>query len=459
MKFMALAIYRYSFIAFLYGLTSISKIYAQSPTPSPITTLINLALQQNPEIQLARQEIEKSTGARIRARSILYPKARIESRLEMRNQDLLKQNPDARQGWNDYWIVQLAVQHPLYSGASNPKKIQIADLQLTNEFLSLKEITQKVIAEIKETYFTIILRSQEIKALENASAILKEETNRQKALFEAGRTTRYNIIRTQVAHDNLQPELQALKIDLHRHRLTLAHLTGQSPLTPLPDYTDDLQAQDLAPPDPPLNPESIIQKALATRAQNLRLDNNAQIATHQIQIERSALLPKIDAFLGAQTRQNEASNSDRHFFSTTQEFAIGILGRWDLFDGFLSKGKIREAQAQAQIATLKKQQWQNDLRAEAKQIITQIQSLHRILQNQKDTVALAEEALRLAQLSHEHGYATLLDVLQANVDLSRARINALQAHHQLLVAHVRLDRLIGLPEIHIDPTSLKIKND
>ncbi len=459
MKFTALAIYRYSFIAFLYGLTSISKIYAQSPTPSPITTLINLALEQNPEIQLARQEIEKTTGARIRARSILYPKARIESRLEMRNQDLLKQNPDTRQGWNDYWIVQLAIQHPLYSGGSNPQKIQIADLLLTNEFLSLKETTQKIIAQIKETYYTIILRSQEIKALENASAILQEETHRQKALFEAGRTTRFNIIRTQVAHDNLQPELLALKNDLHRHHIILAQLTGQPPLAPFPHYTDSLQIQDITPPPPPPNIESIIQKALATRAQNLRLDNDAQIATHQIQIERAALLPKIDAFIGAQTRQNESSNSGRHFFSPTQEFAIGILGRWDLFDGFLSKGKIREAQAQAQIATLKKQQWQHDLQAEAKQIIAQIQSLRRILQNQKDTVALAEEALRLAKLSEENGYATLLDVLQANVDLSRARINALQSHHQLLVAHARLDRLIGLPEIHIDPTSLKIKND
>jgi outer membrane protein TolC len=457
MKHTALVISYYGFALLILPLLT-PKVYSKTPEPITLTTLINKALEHNPEILHARQQIEKATGTRIRARSVLYPKARIEARLEMRDQDLLKQDPSRQQGWNDYWIIQLAIQHSLYSGGANPRKIQIANLQLTNEFLSLQETTQKIISQIKEAYLTIILQSQEIQALENASAALIEEIKRQRALFDAGRTTRFNILRTEVAYNNLQPDLQALKIDLLRHQLLLTQLTGQSPLSPLPT-PQDFSFDQIITPDLPLNLEQIIETALRTRAQNRQLENITLIANHQIQIERSALLPKIDAFIGTQTRQNESTNSSQSFFSTTQEFAVGILGRWDIFDGFLSKGKIREAQAQAQIATIKKHQWQQDLKTEAKQITTEIQSLHQILQNQKQNLSIAQEALRLAKLSEENGYATLLDVLQANVDLTRARINELQARHKLLIAYTRLERLIGLPKIHIDDTSLKISND
>ncbi|MDW8350202.1 MAG: TolC family protein [Verrucomicrobiae bacterium] len=208
------------------------------------------------------------------------------------------------------------------------------------------------------------------------------------------------------------------------------------------------------PRDPP-NLESLTT-AIQKRAEKKRLHNLSRIASHQIAIERSALYPKIDAFVSTRTRHSDPPSTRPSFFQTTQEIAFGILARWDIFDGFLAQGKILQAQAQADIAATQETQWLQHTHAQARLLTSEILSLHYILQKQQQNVSLAKQALDLAQDSHAHGQLSLLDLLQANLDFTRARLHELKSLHRLLVAYTQLDRLIGHPPIHIHPSSLKI---
>ncbi|MCS7062607.1 MAG: TolC family protein [Methylacidiphilales bacterium] len=433
------------------------------PTPDPpsplskdLPSLIEHALEHNLELQITRKEIEKAVGAQIQARSVRYPKLSLESRIELRDQNLFNQSPPPIAGLDDYWIIHLYIHHPLYSGGANPNKIAIANLHHSNQLLLLEEKTQDLIAQIKETYYTLILRNLEIQAQEQALSVLKKEIARQQALFDAGQSPRFNLLRTQVAYNNIIPELDSLKNDAYRLLLHLAQLIG----LPHHLYPSHLKLSHLPPslPSPPRRPPNLesLTTAIQKRAEKKRLHNLSRIASHQIAIERSALYPKIDAFVSTRTRHSDPPSTRPSFFQTTQEIAFGILARWDIFDGFLAQGKILQAQAQADIAATQETQWLQHTHAQARLLTSEILSLHYILQKQQQNVSLAKQALDLAQDSHAHGQLSLLDLLQANLDFTRARLHELKSLHRLLVAYTQLDRLIGHPPIHIHPSSLKI---
>ncbi len=64
-------------------------------------------------------------------------------------------------------------------------------------------------------------------------------------------------------------------------------------------------------------------------------------------------------------------------------------------------------------------------------------------------VGQAEESLRLANARYSAGSATQLDVLQAQVALTQARDNQLQANYSYNVALANLRRALGEPDTYL----------
>jgi outer membrane protein len=67
-----------------------------------------------------------------------------------------------------------------------------------------------------------------------------------------------------------------------------------------------------------------------------------------------------------------------------------------------------------------------------------------IVQSQTTNVKTAEDSVRLSQNSADAGYATPLDVLQATLDLTTARLEAIRARYDYMKALADLQYAISL---------------
>lgn len=102
--------------------------------------------------------------------------------------------------------------------------------------------------------------------------------------------------------------------------------------------------------------------------------------------------------------------------------------------------QARSALEQARLATTEAQ-----LAAEVdvRSAYSSFQEATELADASQKVVAQAEEAVRLATARYNAGTATQLDVLQAQVDLTTARTNQVQAYYTYNVAVARLRKAMG----------------
>jgi len=415
--------------------------------PAPTYSLhdcLQLALERNPEILKAQKEIERTQGLVITAKSTLYPQMSMNGRLELRNDDFLDQGTDPNnQRFRDFWVVQIIATQSLYSGGVNRQQIAIAKLQHQNSMLQFQASIDNALKAVKYAVYAVVVAEAKIKAQQDSIELLLKQESQQKALFDAGRTTRFNVLRVQVNIGNQRSVLYQTQDDLISAQIALAQLLSipwprrQSPSSPPFTVQDDLSC----PPVANIKVEDLISLAMNRRPELQVLDRQIEMAERQIKIDKAALIPRVDGYVSDQSLRNQ---NDATFTQSVNQYAVGILGTWNIFDGFASKGQTVTDTAVLGTAHISRDQMSLQIQSEVRDAYARLLTAQQTVQSQVANVKTAEESVGLAQLSADTGYATLLDVLQATLDLTVARTQEIQTKQQYMDALADLERDISL---------------
>ncbi len=416
----------------------------QPPPTYSLNDCLQLALERNPDILKAQKDIERTQGLVITAKSTLYPQLSTNGRLELRNDDLLSQgNNPAIQRFRDFWVIQIIATQSLYSGGVNRQQIAIANLQHQTSMIQFQATIDSVLKAVKYGVYAIVVNQSQIKALEDSVNLLLKQESQQKALFDAGKTTRFNVLRIQVNIGNQRSLLYQAQDDLTASQIALAQLLNVSwPKKASPDNPPFVVQENLdCPPVGNIKVEDLISLALERRPELQVLDRQIDIAERQIKIDKAALVPHIDAYVSDQALRNQ---NDSSFNQSVNEYAVGLLGEWNIFDGFASKGQTVSDTAVLGTAHISKDQTSLQIQSEVREAYARLLTAQETVQSQEANVKTAEDSVGLAQLSADAGYATLLDVLQATLDLTTARTQEIRTRQLYLDALADLEKAISL---------------
>jgi outer membrane protein TolC len=437
----------------LLGLFSLNGVGVAAPSlpvpgqPAPTYTLndcLQLALERNPGILKAQKDIERTQGLIITAKSTLYPQVSLNGRIEERDDDLFRQGQDPTiYGFRDFWTIQLAVSQSLYSGGANRQQIAIAKLQHASSLLQFQATIDQVLRDVKYAAYTIVVNQAQIDAEKQTVALLTKEEARQKELFDAGRTTRFNILRTEVNLGNQSATLHQTENDLVSSELALSHLLNiewprqQSPFNPPFLIHVDLDC----PPIGRIQVGDFIALALDRRPELQVADRQIDIAERQIKFDQAALLPHIYAYAADEDARDQTEVS---FNSNINDYAFGLLGTWNIFDGFSTKGQVITDQAALGSTYISRDELHLQVQNEVREAYARLLNAQANIQSQTANVKTAEESVGLAQLSADTGYATLLDVLQATIDLTSARTEEIRTKQLYMDAMADLEHAVSL---------------
>jgi OMF family outer membrane factor len=416
----------------------------QPPPTYSLNDCLQLALERNPQILKAQKDIERTQGLVITAKSTLYPQVSLNGRLEERNDDLLAQGSDPTiQRFRDFWVIQIIATQSLYSGGINRQQIAIAKLQHQNSMIQFQGTIDAVLKNVKYAVYAVVVDEAQIVAQQDSINLLVKQEEQQKALFDAGRTTKFNVLRVQVNIGNQRSVLYQTQDALTAAQIALAQLLNiewprkASPFNP--PFT--VQQELVCPPVENLKVDELIGLAMSRRPELQVLDRQIDIAERQVKIDKAALVPKIDAYVSDQDLRDQTVSS---FDQSVNSYAIGFLGTWNVFDGFASKGETISDTATLGTAHISRDQMGLQIQSEVREAYARLLTAQQTVQSQAETVKTAEQSVGLAQLSADTGYATLLDVLQATLDLTAARTQAIQTKQQYLDALADLEKAISL---------------
>lgn len=419
--------------------------FGQQPNVSPTYNLkdcLELGLQSNPDILKAEQEIKRSQGVVITAKSLLYPKLSLNSRLEARNDDVFSEGTDTKaQRFRDYWTVSLVATQSLYSGGANRQQIAIAKLKNSAALVQLSAVTNQVLRKIRFGVYEIVVQQAQIQAQEKTTALLTQELSRQQQFFDAGKTTRFNVLRTQVSLANQKVQLLQAQTQLVSSQIALARLlnipwNSQNNQPPPFNIKEELICDPMLETLPDL-----LALASARRPELKVLEHQIDIAERQIKVDKATNIPRIDAFAGYEVRRDQNQSS---FDSSVEAGSVGLLGSWNIFDGFSGRGLVISDKAVLASTKISLDSMRLQVRSEVTDAYVRLKSADSSVQVQASNTQTAEDSLKLSQNSAEAGYATLLDVLQATLDLTTARLEGIRAQQRYLNALADLNYAVSL---------------
>ena len=257
--------------------------------------------------------------------------------------------------------------------------------------------------------------------------------------FAVGNASRADVLRaeTAVAAAELQVERSNNLSDLSEKQVRQAmHLPDTQAIAPG-------ESLDNAPP-PAIqgNLVALTQEALTSRVEVKSIDFNAAAAREQAKVANAGKYPVVSAFGDA-----IYGNPNARRFPATQDWFptwdVGVQATWSPNDVIVAGSVIADAESRATAAEANKGVIRDGIEIEVMQAWQAIREQEVALESTKRQLASATEAYRVARELFNNGRATSTTLTDSETDLTRARLDALNATVDARVARVRLEHALG----------------
>ena len=181
---------------------------------------VALAKKQNPEIVIARKQVEAARGGVIEARSASLPSVLATGLLRKWEQS---ENSSLRP--EDYG-ASLRVFQNVYSSGRNKGRLSIARLQEEKRELELAAITDRVAMDLRVAYYELLLNRAKIGVREQSVRVMQDELKAQEERFSAGTVGKLMFDERKFPWPTKQPELFDAQTRLQNSYLRVNELCG-----------------------------------------------------------------------------------------------------------------------------------------------------------------------------------------------------------------------------------------
>jgi outer membrane protein TolC len=260
-----------------------------------------------------------------------------------------------------------------------------------------------------------------------------------RSLVEVQRASRADLLRVEALLAQARQTASQLSGVVALRQEALRLTIGASPDEPL-TVGEDIRAElEL----PALEAATALAEAALKRRVEVRtLDAGIRARTHQRDAEKAGRLPRLSAF-----GQANYANPNQRIVPSREEFdftwQVGVQLTWNLNDFLTSKANIDGFDAEVRGLEADRDRLSDGIRVEVVQATTSLEVARSAIDTTAQGLAAAEESYRVRKELLALERATAVELVDAESEVTRARIAALSARVDLRVALVQLARATG----------------
>ncbi|MEI2578988.1 TolC family protein [Scytonema sp. PRP1] len=424
--------------------TKPEEVRIQGTQPITLAQALELARQNNRDLQVALLTVERNRSAVRQQQAALLPNASLSTSLtrsgpafsNQQTQNFLGQTQDVSSTTNFSGTAQL--NYNLYTSGQRTASIRQAEEQLRSAELDVERQSEEIRLNVTSQYYDLQQADEQVRiaqsAVTNAQASLRDA----QALERAGVSTRFNVLQAQVQLANFQQQLVNAISQQRINRRRLAQTLS------LP------QSIDVTTADPvrlaglwniPL--EQTIVLAFQNRPELQQQLIQRNIFEQQRRQALGQLGPQV-SLVGNYRVQDQFDDSS----STTDNYSLGVQANLLLFDGGAARAAADQARTNIRIAENQFGNQRNQIRFDVEQAYSQLQSNLENVQTANAAVEQSREALRLARLRFQAGVGTQTEVIDAENALTNSegqRVQAILNYNRALATLQRNVTSRGLP--------------
>ncbi|MCK5146179.1 TolC family protein [bacterium] len=438
--------------------------FGQEPINLTLDTSIKMALEKNPEVQIAHMEWAKAKAGIGEAWSALMPVVDGNVSLQHAWGEIQKQvfpnflkdallplasvipevndMPDFLKmsfGVENTFRYGLTLTQPLFLGGAGIAGVQLANAATKASMYEYEAKRQSLIHKTAGAFYGCLLAQRLVEVQSEALAQAEANLNNVIIKYDAGIASGFDKMRAQVEVANLKPEF-IVSQNNYNSAITGLRMVLGLPTTQLIKVVGQLEYQ----PDSynEFNLSVLQEKAMAQRPEMAMVQAQIRMASKGVTIAKSAFMPKLFfqteySYLGMRNDFNFEQNDMSRGFTSALSLQV------PLFNGFKNAKQYQKARLDSRIVKDSRRQMENGINAEVEIALNKFNESVEKYNAANESIDLAKEALRLANLLYEEGASTQLDVLSSQLALTRARLNYASALFDYQIARYEIRRVTG----------------
>ncbi len=454
----------------LLGLTNFSLSAQKTDTIAlPLDSCISIALSENPTIKISDMEIKRldyskketlasllpsiSFGAtynRTLAKQTMYMNM---SRLggnssSAENSEENQASPSAASSANNGIKVGLDNSFSMGFSASMPiiapqlwKSLNLSDSQILESVEKARNSRLELINQVKNAYYTLLLAHDSYNVIQQSYDMAKFTADLYEKKHALGSASKYDVLRTQVALKNVEPELTQALIAIRQASLQLRILMGMDtsveikPAQTLADYQSKMYGEVMS-----------INKDLESNPSLRLLSIQTRQLRDALSVRKMAWYPT----LALTANYNWTSMSDGSPFKNFRWNPYSVVGltlSFPIFQGGSRYSAIRQAEIQVKEMGLQHENLLRNINMQVDLAIDNINLNVKQINSCEESMTQAEAAHKIAKESFEIGAASYLDLRDAELALTQSRLAYNQSIYNYLVANSNLELLMGNADV------------
>lgn len=394
---------------------------------------VELALLHSPQLAQAQASMTNAGSGRRRAFGSFLPNVSVSSGASLNSSSRFDPNTQrVVEGSSDSYNAGVSANYQIFQGGRKYHELdRAASAQLEAE--ARLQSQQYAVALQTTTLFVNALRQNELVQVSEASLErARESLGIARARVKGGAATRSDTLRTRLELANARQSLLQARNQLRAARFALGRQVGlDGPVVPV--APDDLAPRPLA-----VSEARIIALAESNAPSVRAARAAAAVARSSLGNARSSYLPSLSA-----TSSYSWANQERSLDGGNRSWSFRISGSYQLFDGFAREQSVSQASGSQLVARLTEEDARRAVRQEVDAALRTLETQEQAIAIAEEALVVAEEDLRLNRVRYDARAGNVFDVIVSQVALDQAEANLVSARYDYALARAELESIIG----------------
>jgi len=410
---------------------------------------IQIALDRSYSIRIARSIIDQARFNVRAAKGGLGPNVDVDAALSRSESHSTGQGNAGGQGSPTGESKQLSVgaNLPIDISGNLRRAISLAQFNLRATESDLNSETNLLKQRVRLAYFSFLQTQSVVRVFEEALKSTEDRLVNAKKLLAAGTVAKIDVVRAEAQVAQARSELIAAQNRFSLSRNAFNNVLGRS----INEQVELTEVREI--PSATLDPDLLEKLAVAERPEV----NSLQYTIRGLEVVREGIrkgnAPNLN--LGLTSSNNYFGSG---FRSGTNSLSGGVFVAFRLFDSGVARAKADAALEQEKQARFNLEQLGLTIALQVRQAVTNLDNAKARFDVATKQVELATENYRLSMVRYLAGEGIQLETIDAQADLTRARVGLETARYDYLSAWADLQQAIGRDDVPLTLQSVLSKS-
>ncbi len=428
------------------GLVLLWSLSGLCAEPWTLERALQQALSGNPDARLAQQRIVAAQAGLDQANAAFWPRVQLQSSYSASDNPMLAFGSILNQraynsslNFNDVPTVddlnaRGLVTVPLYAGGKNTATRKAASANTEAAKQDNAAVQNALGYEVARAFYTVLKSRQFIRAAEAGVNSFEANLAVAKKRLDGGTLLKSGVL-------DIEVRLAQAREDLVRARNSNA-LATRALRNLLGIETGEFEVADTAPTT--RAPDS---GDFSGRPELTAAGHRERAAQEQVTAAKGSYLPRVSAFGSLDY------DYGWKYENGGGSYTAGAFMQWDVWDGKLTRAKVREANANLESSREERRKLRLALDLEIAQARLELKAANERLSVTDQAVAQATESASLTRARFEQDLALPKDTIDAETALVAARVRRAEAEADRQIATAAVRKALALPQLESEAKS------